>query len=180
MECPPTEDNVLPRNVRTNPVGGWRTTPQAHDAPQVSLQCSHKQKGSPQQREPARQRLRDCKGLEFAEQKKKIVCVRNNPSAALRAAPPLTQGRLGSATPDNGIKFLATGRGDPSPTEFRFMRYAGDRRSLLRKSKAPQKAPSGRGLPRERVGEPARQRTFCKAGKFILLSHPKFDGWYPK
>ena len=44
MKCPPTEDKVLPHNVRTNPVGGWRTTPQAHDAPQVSLQCSHKQK----------------------------------------------------------------------------------------------------------------------------------------
>ena len=28
-------------------------------------------KGSPQQRELARQRLRDCKGLEFAEKKKK-------------------------------------------------------------------------------------------------------------
>ena len=42
MECPPTEDNVLPRNVRTNPVGGG-----PHDAPQVSLQCSHKLKKAP-------------------------------------------------------------------------------------------------------------------------------------
>ena len=40
---PPTEDKVLPRNVRTNPVGGG-----AHDAPQVSLLCSHNPKGSPQ------------------------------------------------------------------------------------------------------------------------------------
>ncbi len=36
-----------PPYVRTNPVGGWRTTPQAHDAPQVSLQCSHKLKKAP-------------------------------------------------------------------------------------------------------------------------------------
>ena len=42
------------------------------------------------------------------------------------------------------------------------------------------KAPSGRGLPRERVGEHARQRTFCKVGKFIRLSHPKSGGLYPK
>ncbi len=42
-----TAGKVRIRNVRTNPVGGWRTTPQAHDAPQVSLQCSHKPKGSP-------------------------------------------------------------------------------------------------------------------------------------
>ncbi len=50
------------------------------------------------QRELARERLRDCKRLEFAEQKK-IVYVKHNPSAALRAAPPLTQGRLRSAPP---------------------------------------------------------------------------------
>ena len=29
-------------------------------------------------------------------------------------------------------------------------------------------------LPRKRVREHARQRTFCKAGKFIRLSHPRF------
>ena len=44
MECPLRRTRCFPHNVRTNPVGGWRTTPQAHDAPQVSLQCSHKQK----------------------------------------------------------------------------------------------------------------------------------------
>ena len=55
--------------------------------------------------------------MEFAEQKKKIVCVRYNPSAALRAAPPLTQGRLGSAPPENVIKFLASRRGNPHPCD---------------------------------------------------------------
>ena len=57
-------------------------------------QCSHNSKGSLVQRELARQRLRDCKSLAFAGKKKKIVCVRYNPYAALRAPPPLTQGRL--------------------------------------------------------------------------------------
>ena len=42
------------------------------------------------------------------------------------------------------------------------------------------KAPSGRGLPRERVGEHARQRAFCTVWKFIRLSHPKFGDSYPK
>ena len=42
------------------------------------------------------------------------------------------------------------------------------------------KAPSGRGLLRERVGEHARLRRLCKVGKFIRLSHPKFGGRYPK
>ena len=37
-----------------------------------------------------------------------------------------------------------------------------------------QKAPSGRGLPREQVGEHARPCRTCEAGKFIRLSHPKF------
>ncbi len=36
---PPTVGKVRTRNVRTNSVGGG-----AHDAPQVSLQCSHKSK----------------------------------------------------------------------------------------------------------------------------------------
>ena len=36
------------------------------------------------------------------------------------------------------------------------------------------KAPSGRGLPRERVGEPAKLWRFCKVGNFIQLSHPRF------
>ena len=62
------------------------------------LQSSHKQKGSLVQRELARERLRDCKSLEFAE-KKKIVCVRYNPCASFHSAPPLTQGRLISAPP---------------------------------------------------------------------------------
>ena len=35
-------------------------------------------------------------------------------------------------------------------------------------------------LPRKRVREPARQRTFCKVGKFIRLSYSKFGGRYPK
>ena len=38
----PTVGKVRTRNVRTNPVGGG-----AHDAPQVSLQCSHKLKKAP-------------------------------------------------------------------------------------------------------------------------------------
>ena len=49
-----------------------------------------------------------------------MFCVRYNPSAALRAAPPLTQGRLRSAPPVSRIKALASGRGDPSPTIVRF------------------------------------------------------------
>ena len=53
--------------------------------------------------------------MEFAGKKKKIVCVRNNPSAALRAAPPLTQGRLRIAPPVSKKKVLANGRGDPHP-----------------------------------------------------------------
>ena len=66
--------------------------------------------GSLVQRELARQRLRDCKSVEVAGKKKKIVCVRNNPSAALRAAPPLTQGRLGSAPPpDRRISYVEGG-----------------------------------------------------------------------
>ena len=73
-------------------------------------------KGSLVQRELARQRLRDCKGLEFAEQKrKKIVFVGNNPSAALRAAPPLTQGRLRNAPPECKIKFPNKREGRPLP-----------------------------------------------------------------
>ena len=47
--------------------------------------------------------------MEFAEQKKKIVSVRYNPSAALRAAPPLTQGRLRSAPPVVKTKFHTSG-----------------------------------------------------------------------
>ena len=55
--------------------------------------------------------------MEFAGKKKKIVCVRNNPCAALRAAPPLTQGRLICAPTVDKIKFLAGGRGDPHPCD---------------------------------------------------------------
>ena len=44
---PPCGNSKTFCNVRTNPVGGWRTTPQAHDAPQISLQCSHKLKKAP-------------------------------------------------------------------------------------------------------------------------------------
>ena len=66
------------------------------------------------------ERLRDCKSLEIAEQKRKIVSVRNNPSAALRAAPPLTQGRLRSALPVSKVKFPTGGRGNPSPTNIGF------------------------------------------------------------
>ena len=72
-------------------------------------QCSHNSKGSLVQRELARQRLRDCKSVEFAEQKK-IVCVRHNPSVSFHSAPPLTQGRLRSAPPVVKMKFH-TGRG---------------------------------------------------------------------
>ena len=38
---------------------------------EIYPQCSHKSKGSLVQRELARERLRDCKGLDFAEQKRK-------------------------------------------------------------------------------------------------------------
>ncbi len=43
-----------------------------------------------------------------------------------------------------------------------------------------QKAPSGRELARGRLREHARQWELCKAGKFILLSHPRFGGRCPK
>ena len=33
MESSPTMDKVRTHKIYTNPVGGWRTTPQAHDAP---------------------------------------------------------------------------------------------------------------------------------------------------
>ena len=47
--------------------------------------------------------------MEFTEKKKKIVCVRYNPSAARSAAPPLTQGRLGSAPPVVRMNFHTAG-----------------------------------------------------------------------
>ena len=77
-------------------------------------------KGSLVQRELARQRLRDCKGVEFTGKKKKIVCVRNNPSAARSAAPPFTQGRLRSALPVVKILFQTAGAYGMPPYGIRF------------------------------------------------------------
>ena len=58
--------------------------------------------------------------MEFAgKKKKKIVFVRYNPSAALRAAPPLTQGRLGSAPPVVKMKFHTAGAYGMPPYEVR-------------------------------------------------------------
>ena len=110
-------DKVRSRNVRTNPVGGG-----AHDAPQVSLQRSHKQKAPPV-KGAARERLRDCLG--FAEQKRKIVPVRYNPFAARSAAPPLTQGRLRSAPPIAKWDTEQRGAYGMPPTKLVFCQYAG-------------------------------------------------------
>ena len=59
--------------------------------------------------------------MEVAGKKKKIVCVRNNPCAALRAAPPLTQGRLRSAPPDIEMNFPAAGAYGMPPYGVRFV-----------------------------------------------------------
>ena len=51
---------------------------------------------------------------------------------------------------------------------------------VARKAPSDVDALRQQGLPRERVGEHAKLRRFCKVGKVIQLSHPKFGGRYPK
>ena len=63
--------------------------------------------------------------MEFGKKKKKIVCVRNNPCAALRAAPPLTQGRLRSAPPVVRMNFHTAGVSTRRIVEIRFLAAGG-------------------------------------------------------
>ena len=122
--------------------------------------------------------------MEIAEkerkEKKKIVCVRHNPSAARSAAPPLTQGRLWSAPPVVKMKFHTAGAYGMPPYGVRVSpvwRATGGRpKGLLSDVDAKRQ----QELPRKRVREHARQRTFCKAEKFIRLSYSRFGGGYPK
>ena len=111
----PTVDKVRSRNVRTNPVGGG-----AHDAPQVSLQCSHKQK-APSGRELAPQRLMDCKSLEFAgKKKKKIVLCQVQPlRRAKRGTSPYTGEAQGCAA-DCKVGYQTAGAYGMPPTELDF------------------------------------------------------------
>ena len=53
-----------------------------------------------------------------------MVCVRHNPSAALRAAPPLTQGRLRSAPPVVRMNFHTAGASTRRIVEIRFPQRA--------------------------------------------------------
>ena len=126
---PPTEiegthyrgDHLSPAaSAESNTVGGIPYAPALRKQQNFFAMFAQTKKGSLVQRELARQRLRDCKSLEIAEQKRKRVSVRYNPSAALRAAPPLTQGRLRSAPPVSKVKFPTGGRGNPSPTNIGF------------------------------------------------------------
>ena len=100
----------------------------------------------------ARQRLRDCKGVEFAGKKKKIVCVRNNPFAALCAAPPLTQGRLIECAAGMRDRISYKREGKPLPYGFWMLVFAepaGDQWSPLREIFAmfahPKRPPPGGG-----------------------------------
>ena len=62
----PTVGKVRIRNVRTNPVGGG-----AHDAPQVSLQCSHKPKKAPPSKGSRRDSARGIVKAESLQERKR-------------------------------------------------------------------------------------------------------------